>query len=60
MQTLARGRVDASDMRFHRPLLPTPVYTLGRISNDDGDDNDNGRNAVVLDWQYKYKCELLL
>ena len=45
--------MDASDMRFHRPRLPAPAYTLGSLNNDDGDGNgnENGRNAVGLDSQ---------
>ena len=43
--------MDASDMRFHRPRLPAPAYTLGSLSNDDGDGNENGRNAIGLHWQ---------
>ena len=43
--------MDASDMRFHRPRLPAPAYTLGSLSDDEGDGNENGRNAIGLNWQ---------
>ena len=26
-------------------------YTLRSLSNDDGDINENGKKAIVLDWQ---------
>ena len=32
-------------------MVPSRLYILGSISNDDGDDNDNGKNLIGLDWQ---------
>ena len=30
---------------------PVLSCTLGSLSNDDGDGNDNGKKAIGLDWQ---------
>ena len=30
---------------------PISLSSLGRLGNDDGDGNENGKNAIYLDWQ---------
>ena len=32
-------------------VQPVLSCTLGSLSNDDGDGNDNGKKAIGLDWQ---------
>ena len=36
--------------------LPPPFMFIGRLSNDDGDINDNGKKAIGLDWQNNNSC----
>ena len=30
-------------------MAPSRLYILGSVSNDDGDGNENGKNAIGLD-----------
>ena len=55
-RNLSKGWVDASDMPFHRTRLPAPTYRLGRLSNDDGDGNENGKKTTAFDWQNQKLC----
>ena len=32
-------------------MVPSRLYILESVSNDDGDGNESGKNAIELDWK---------
>ena len=45
------GYLSATSSFFLADSPYLDCYTLQSLSNDDGDINENGKKAIVLDWQ---------